>query len=45
MPSTKPSTMAGMASRSVPPMKGPMPMSPWTIRKRKLLAMTEKSIG
>ena len=43
MPSRKPRMMAGMASRSVPPMKGPMPMSPWRIRNLKLSATTEKS--
>src|SRR2546425_5463192 len=44
MPSTKPSRMAGMASRRVPPMNGPMPISPWRIRNLKLLVMTETSM-
>ena len=35
--------MAGMASRSVPPMNGPMPIRPWTMRNLKLCAMTAKS--
>src|SRR5216117_84777 len=45
MPSTKPSTMAGMASRSVPPTKGPKPTRPWSIKNLKLFTMTEKSMG
>src|SRR5438876_4383044 len=45
MPSTNPSRIAGIASRSVPPMNGPMPMSPCRIRNLKLLVMTEKSIA
>src|SRR2546430_181247 len=44
MPSTKPNRMAGMASRRVPPMNGPMPISPWRIRNLKLLVMTETSM-
>src|SRR5690242_3154042 len=44
MPSAKPSPMAGTASRSVPPAKVPMPISPCSTRNLKLLAMTVKSI-
>src|SRR5262245_60384873 len=43
MPSAKPSTMAGMARRSVPPAKLPMPRKPWTIRNLKLWTMTPTS--
>src|SRR5437667_198435 len=43
MPRTKPRTIAGIARRSVPPVKPPRPRSPWTTRKAKLLTMTERS--
>src|SRR5438477_275675 len=36
-------TIAGIARRSVPPVKPPRPRSPWTTRKAKLLTMTERS--
>src|SRR5262245_18525538 len=43
IPSTNPSAMAGTASRSVPPMNGPIPISPCSIRNLKLATTTEKS--
>src|SRR5262245_59577777 len=43
MPRAKPSTIAGMARRSVPPAKLPRPRKPWTIRNLKLWTMTPRS--
>src|SRR5437667_5981075 len=43
MPRTKPRTIAGLARRSVPPVKPRRPRSPGTTRKAKLLTMTERS--
>src|SRR5207247_7156724 len=44
MPSTKPRTIAGTASRSVPPAKLPKPKKPWTMRNLKLLVTTSRLI-
>src|SRR5207244_13489363 len=43
IPRAKPSTIAGMARRSVPPAKLPTPRKPWTIRNLKLWTMTPRS--
>ena len=43
IPRTNPRMMAGMASRRVPPMNGPMPISPCTMRNVKLFVMTARS--
>src|SRR5437660_2259509 len=45
IPSANPSTIAGTANRSVPPMNGPIPINPCKIKNRKLFATTEKSIA
>src|SRR3970040_2235563 len=44
-PRQKPSTIAGMARRSVPPPKAPIPMRPWSIRNFQLPTMTAQSKG
>ena len=44
-PSRKPSAMAGMASLKVPPVKLPIPRSPWRIRNFQFWTMTPRSIS